>query len=59
MSESIVGAVCRAIWTEKPDAAVAVICKCDPRNARRYFKGELPIPSVLLAAINNALVERE
>lgn len=59
MSESIVGRVCKAIWTEKPDAAVAVICKCDPRNARRYFKGELPIPSVLLTAINIELTKRE
>lgn len=55
----VVGEVCKAIWKGKTDAVVAVICDCDPRNARRYFKGELPIPSVLLAAINNRLVERE
>jgi hypothetical protein len=52
--------VCKAIWgTEKTDATVAVICKCDPRNARRYFKGELPIPSALLTAINIELTRRE
>lgn len=52
----IVGEVCKAIWKGKTDAKVAAICDCDPRNARRYFKGELPIPSVLLVAINNKLV---
>lgn len=55
----IVGEVCKAIWKGKTDATVAVICKCDPRNARRYFKGELPIPSVLLTAINIELTRRE
>lgn len=52
----VVGEVCRAIWKRKTDRMVAAICDCDPRNARRYFKGELPIPSVLLVAINNKLV---
>lgn len=55
---TIVGPVCKAIWPDKTDAAVAVICDCNPRNARRYMSGELPIPAVLLAAINVELVRR-
>lgn len=55
---TLVGPVCKVIWPEKTDAEVAVICGCDPRNARRYFNGELPLPAVLLAAINAKLVER-
>lgn len=55
---SPVGPVCKVLWPEKTDAEVAVICKCDPRNARRYMSGELPIPAVLIAAINVRLVQR-
>jgi hypothetical protein len=55
---SLVGPVCKVIWPEKTDHQVACICDCDPRNARRYMSGELPIPAVLLAAINNAIVKR-
>lgn len=55
---TLVGPVCRAIWPDKTDANVAVICRCDPRNARRYLSGELPIPAALLAAINVELVKR-
>lgn len=54
----LVGPVCRVIWPDKTDANVAVICGCDPRNARRYLSGEIPIPAVLLAAINAELVKR-
>ena len=55
---TLVGPVCKVIWPEKTDAQIAVICSCDPRNARRYLSGELPIPAVLLAAINAELVKR-
>lgn len=55
---TLVGPVCRVIWPEKTDAQIAVICSCDPRNGRRYLSGELPIPAVLLAAINAELVKR-
>lgn len=55
---TLVGPVCKVIWPEKTDAQIAVICCCDPRNARRYLSGELPMPSVLLAAINSELVKR-
>lgn len=56
--KSCVGAVCKAIWPGKTDAEVALVCGCDPRNARRYMSGELPIPSKLLIAINIKLGER-
>ena len=56
--KSVVGPVCKAIWPHKTDTHVATICKCDPRNARRYLSGELPIPQVLLVAINIELVCR-
>lgn len=56
--QSPVGPVCRVLWPEKTDACIAAICKCDPRNARRYLSGELPIPAVLIAAINVRLVQR-
>lgn len=55
---TVVGAVCKAIWPDKTDVHVASICRCDPRNARRYISGELPIPAPLLVAINNELVRR-
>lgn len=55
---TLVGPVCKVIWPEKTDAQIAVICSCDPRNARRYLSGELPIPAVLLSAINAELVKR-
>jgi hypothetical protein len=55
---TIVGRICKIIWPDKTDAHVAAICGCDPRNARRYLSGELPIPAVLLAAINVELVKR-
>lgn len=53
----VVGPVCKAIWPDKTDIEVGLICDCDPRNARRYLSGELKIPSVLLAAINVELVK--
>jgi hypothetical protein len=56
--QSPVGPVCKVLWPEKTDVKIAVICKCDPRNARRYMSGELPIPAVLLTAINVRLTER-
>jgi hypothetical protein len=56
--QSLVGPVCRAIWPDKTDAHVAAICGCDPRNARRYMSGEIPLPSILLAAINVKLTQR-
>jgi hypothetical protein len=49
--QSPVGPVCRALWPIKTDAHVAAVCGCDPRNARRYMSGEIPIPSILVAAI--------
>lgn len=49
--QSPVGPVCKVLWPSKTDAHVAAICGCDPRNARRYMVGEIPIPSILLAAI--------
>lgn len=55
---TLVGPVCKVIWPEKTDAQIAVICSCDPRNARRYMSGELPMPAVLLVAINAELVKR-
>lgn len=55
---TLVGPVCKLLWPDKTDANVAVICGCDPRNARRYLSGELPIPAVLLAAICAELVKR-
>lgn len=55
---TLVGPVCRAIWPEKTDAHVAAVCGCDPRNARRYMSGELPIPAVLVVAISAELVRR-
>lgn len=56
--KSHVGPVCKAIWPHKTDIYVAEICHCDPRNARRYLSGELPIPAILLVAINAELVRR-
>jgi hypothetical protein len=56
--KTVVGPVCKAIWPDKTDTEVAVICGCDPRNARRYMSGELPIPVKLLIAINVRLGER-
>jgi hypothetical protein len=54
--QSVVGPVCKAIWPDKTDMAVAAICKCDPRNARRYMSGELPAPPRLIHAIDAALI---
>ncbi len=56
---SLVGPVCKVIWPEKTDAHVAAICGCDPRNARRYMSGEIPIPSILLTAINIEITRRD
>jgi hypothetical protein len=56
--QSLVGPVCRAIWPDKTDAHVAAICGCDPRNARRYMSGEIPMPAILLAAINTKITAR-
>ncbi len=56
--QSPVGLVCKALWPGKTDAHIATICQCDPRNARRYLSGELPIPAILIAAINCRLVQR-
>jgi hypothetical protein len=53
-----VGPVCKAIWPAKTDTHIAGIVGCDPRNARRYLSGELPIPAVLLVAINIELTRR-
>lgn len=60
MSQSPVGAVCKVLWPPplKTDVEVGLICGCDPRNARRYMSGEIPLPSVLLAAINIELTKR-
>lgn len=52
---SVVGAVCKAIWKDKTDFAIAEICSCDPRNARRYMSGELPPPPKLLIAVQIAM----
>ena len=57
--QSPVGAVCRALWPVKTDAQIATICGCDPRNARRYMSGEIPIPSILVAAIVVGLTKRD
>ncbi len=56
--QSLVGPVCKAIWPDKTDAHVAAVCGCDPRSARRYLSGELPIPAILIVAINLALIRR-
>lgn len=56
--QSLVGPVCKVLWPECTDAQVAVICGCDPRSARRYMSGEIPIPAILLAAINVKLTAR-
>ncbi len=56
--QSPVGPVCKILWPECTDAQIAVICGCDPRSARRYMSGEIPIPAVLLAAINVRLTAR-
>ena len=56
--KSLVGPVCKLCWPDKTDIEVALVCGCDPRNARRYMSGELPIPAKLLTAINVKLVER-
>ena len=55
---TVVGPVCKIIWPDKTDAHVAAICGCDPRNARRYLSGELPLPTLLLVAINVELSKR-
>jgi hypothetical protein len=55
---TLVGPVCKAIWPDKTDAHIAAICRCDPRNARRYLSGELPVPAILIVAINAELVRR-
>lgn len=56
--QSLVGPVCRVLWPECTDANVATICGCDPRSARRYMSGEIPIPAILLVAINVKLSAR-
>jgi hypothetical protein len=43
--------VARLLW-EKPDAAIAVIAKCDARTGRRILRGEVDVPiEVGLAAL--------
>lgn len=56
--QSPVGPVCKVLWPSKTDVEVAIICGCDPRNARRYMSGEIAIPAVLLTAINVKLTAR-
>lgn len=56
--QPLAGPVCKAIWPEKTDVHIAAICGCDPRNARRYMSGELPIPAILVAAIVVAITKR-
>jgi hypothetical protein len=56
---SLVGPVCRVIWPGKTDHHIAGICGCDPRNARRYMSGEIPIPSILVAAIVVEITKRD
>lgn len=55
---TLVGPVCKVIWPDKTDVHIAAICGCDPRNARRYLSGELPLPTLLLVAINVELSRR-
>ena len=54
----LVGPICKIIWPNKTDCHVAVVCGCDPRNARRYLNGELPIPAKLAAEVLVRLVQR-
>lgn len=56
--QSLVGPVCKVLWPDCTDAHVAAVCGCDPRSARRYMSGEIPIPSILLAAITVKIAER-
>lgn len=56
--QSPVGPVCKVLWPDCTDAHVAAICGCDPRSARRYMAGEIPIPAILLAAINTEITKR-
>jgi hypothetical protein len=55
--KSLVGPICKLCWPDNTDAHVATICGCDPRSARRYMSGEIPIPSKLMAAINVRMAE--
>lgn len=41
------GAAARARWPEKAAFFIAEICDCDERQAKRYIRGEQPIPYIL------------
>jgi hypothetical protein len=51
----VFGAVCKIVWPENTEAHVAAIGKRDVRTARRWMSGEIAPPSILIAAINNAI----
>ena len=47
------GVIAKALWPEKTEFNVAAICDCDERQARRYIKGEYPVPYVMLREISD------
>lgn len=48
--------LCALIW-DKPDTAIAVIANVSDRAARDYLNGTVPMPGVVLAAINVGLTQ--
>ena len=49
-------ALCALIWA-KPDTAIAVIANVSDRAARDYLSGLVPMPGVVIAAINVAITK--
>ena len=47
------GAAARARWPDKAAFYIAEICNCDERQAKRYIRGEFPIPYVLLRSMSD------
>ncbi len=50
-------ALCDLFWL-KPDIALGLICDVSDRASREYLNGNVPLPSIALAAINLAITKR-
>lgn len=48
--------VARIIWPRNTAAHLAAIARKDERTGKRYLRGELPPPAVIIAAIVNEIV---
>lgn len=53
------GEVCRLVWPDKPDAAIAALVGCTDRQARDYLAERAPAPFIVYLAILIAIMPRK